>query len=84
MVLTKLGSAKMVNRPKYQVLALRSKVWVRPHGSPDWAIERDEAQMIDKWVTERELGHRASHGRWKLKGQAEVLLFKLHWDNYVE
>jgi hypothetical protein len=74
----------MVGHPKYNVRTLRTKVQVKPYGHPSWSISRGDADMIATWVTERELGHRASHSAWKLNGQPEVLLFKLHWGNYAE
>lgn len=50
----------------------------------DWyynSITEEEAIEISKWVEDREMGKRIAFDIWKLKDNACVTMFILHWGN---
>jgi len=67
---------------KYKLERLRRRVRVK-HNVDGWshALTEDEAVEITNLVTQRELGTRIAYDIWRMKDNACVTLFILHWGN---
>ena len=70
-------------RQRFHFSWKRHKVRVRPSsiaGAPlSYAISQDEADEINRFVQDNNLGQRCSYDMWKLNSASAVTMFRLKW-----
>lgn len=70
-------------RQRFHFSWKRRKVRVRPAGHnggfAGYAIRDEDAEEINQFVQDNQLGHRCSWDMWKLNSDAAVTMFRLKW-----
>lgn len=72
----------MSTASKFRIQRIRQKVRVMNltmFNDTFIELDKDQADLIDQWVTESELGRRVAWDMWKLNNKEAVTLFLIKW-----
>lgn len=71
------------DRPRFHFSWKKRKVRVRPAGPAGgftgYAIRESEANEIEQFVRDNNLGQRCSYDMWRFNSDSAVTMFRLRW-----